>query len=91
MNDVNECLELVSRVLLRCTIFGFVLFLVWFAAFLLAGDLIFRQAQIFGLTQHELNLLHYGGMGLMKLIVILFFLFPYVAIRLVLKKKRSHA
>lgn len=41
---------------------------------------------MFGLTKHELDLIHYCGMGLLKLFVFLFFLFPCIAIRMVLRK-----
>ena len=36
---------------------------------------------------HECALIHYGGMGLVKSFVIVGFLLPYLAIRLVLRKK----
>ena len=37
-------------------------------------------------SPHELSIIHYNGMGLVKLIVICFFFFPWAAIKLVLKK-----
>ena len=43
-------------------------------------------AKMFGLTPHELDLIIYCGLGLHKMIVNLFFLFPWIAIRLVLRK-----
>jgi hypothetical protein len=81
-----ELLDAISKVLLRCTIFGFLLVLVWFAAYLLAGEMIRRQGAWFDLTAHELDVIHYCGMAFVKSCVLLFFLFPYIAIRLVLRK-----
>jgi hypothetical protein len=85
----HELLDAVARVLLRCAVFGFLLLLLWFSVFLLAGDTIYRQGKLFDLTPHELNLIHYCGMGLVKVCVLLFFLFPYLAIRLVLRKRAT--
>ena len=42
---------------------------------------------MFGLSLNELSLIHYSGMAFVKLSVILFFLFPWLAIRLVLRKR----
>jgi hypothetical protein len=42
---------------------------------------------MFGLSKHEMDLIFYCGMGLLKLVVIVLFFFPWVAIRLVLRKR----
>ena len=89
MSDLNETLDTVSQVLWRCFLLGVFFLFVWFAAFFWAGDLIYGQGAMFGLTPHECNLIHYGGMGLVKALVLVFFLFPYIAIRLILKKRRA--
>ena len=44
---------------------------------------------MFGLSPHDLSLIHYGGMAFLKLVVILFFLFPWAAIKLVLRKRAA--
>jgi hypothetical protein len=86
----NEFFKQFSKVLLRCWIFGFALLLVWFAVFLMAGESAHRlHAQIFGLAWHEMQLIFYCGMGLLKLFVLVFFFFPWLAIRLVLRGARS--
>jgi len=48
-----------------------------------------RHGRMFGLSQHELSVIHYCGMAFAKLVVILFFFFPWLAIRLVLKKAKG--
>jgi hypothetical protein len=56
---------------------------------MLAEDLVCRvHGAMFGLTPHELKVIHYCGMGLLKLAVGCFFLFPWLAIRMVLSKAR---
>jgi hypothetical protein len=39
VKETREFFEVLSQVLLRCTVFGFLLLLFWFGAFMLAGDL----------------------------------------------------
>jgi len=87
--DVNEFFDTFAKILLRCWIFGFVLLLIWGGFFVLTPNVIYDlHGSMFGLSPHELNIIHYCGMGLVKLIVICFFFFPWAAIRLVLKKRK---
>jgi len=44
---------------------------------------------VFGLSGHDLNVIHYCGMAFVKLSVILFFLFPWLAIRTVLRNVKG--
>jgi hypothetical protein len=86
MSDANvELFEAIAQVLLYCWIFGFVFLLFWFGMSRLAGRFIQRlHGGMFGLSAHELDVIFYCGMGLLKLLVIQFFFFPWLAIRLVL-------
>lgn len=91
MFDSKQTTEYVGMLakVLRCWIFGFVLLLVWFGAFLLAGDMIHRlHGGMFGISGHELDLIFYSGMGLLKLLVLTFFFFPWLAIRLVTRAEK---
>ena len=70
-----------------CWVFGFVLVTVWFGVYMLAGDFIYRfHGGMFDLSKHELDVIFYCGIGLAKLCVWVFFLIPWAAIRLVLRK-----
>ncbi len=86
MSDANvELFEAFTQVLLYCWIFGFLLLLAWFGIFRLTRNFVQRlHGGMFGLTAHELDVIFYCGMGLLKLGVILFFFFPWLAIRIVL-------
>ena len=86
--DLDERLETLRQVLGRCVILGIALLGLWFAGFLFARGLIYQQGAWFGLTPHECDLIQYGGMGLVKSFVLVFFLLPYVAVRMVLRKRR---
>ena len=44
------------------------------------------HGKMFGLSEHELDLIHYCGIAFVKLCVFLFFLFPWLAIKLVTNK-----
>ena len=86
--EVNDLLDAVAKVLLRCFVFGLVVLLIWFGFFVFAGDWVHEvHRKWFDLGRHEFALIHYCGMGLMKLCLLLFFLFPYLAIRWVLWKR----
>jgi len=86
--DTDDLLDAVAKVLLRCFVLGYAFLLLWFAVYVIGGDALYRlNTNLFGVTQHEMNLLHVFGMTLVKLILFLFFLFPYVAIRWVLRNR----
>jgi len=89
-HETSNLLDAVAKVLLRCFVLGYLFLLLWFGGYLVAGDFIYRlNSRLFGVTQHEMNLMHFFGMALVKLILFVFFLFPYVAIRLVLRSRAS--
>jgi len=86
--ETHDLLDMIAKVLLRCFFLGCLFLLLWAGCYLLAGDLIYRiNGPLFGLTQHEINLMHFYGIVLVKCCVLLFFLFPYIAIRLVLRRE----
>ena len=44
---------------------------------------------MFDITRHEFDVMNYCGMGLLKILVFVGFLIPYIAIRLTAKKQNS--
>jgi len=77
------------RVLFRCWIFGLLFVSFWFALYILAGDVVYRlHEKWFGLSRHKMDVIFYCGMGLSKLLVIVFFFIPWLAIRLVSSKPK---
>ena len=86
-DSTKELLETTKDVLLRCWMFGFVLLVISLGATLLTGNLIHDlHGSMFGLTNHELDLIFYCLMGILKLIVIACFFIPWLSIKLVLKQ-----
>jgi hypothetical protein len=87
--ETIQLLDALARILLRCTVFGFLLVLIWFGSYLLAAGIIRGQGEWFHLTAHDLGVILYCGIGFVKSCVLLFFLIPYVSLRLVLRKKAN--
>ena len=86
--DLITTLEYLSQILLRCFLFAFALLFFVFFMVVLGGDFASSiHSQLFDITKHQFDLIVYGGMIYMKTITFLFFLIPYISIRMVLKKK----
>lgn len=87
--QTTEWLEVIAKIVLRCWIFGFLLLVFWAVVFMLAGNVIHDlHGNMFNLSPHDLNVIHYCGIAFVKLCVILFFFFPWVSIRLVLRNRK---
>jgi hypothetical protein len=89
-DSIRDLLGTLAQILLRCWLISFVLAMFSFVVFTLAGDIIDEMhGKMFGLSSHELDLIIYCGLGLFKLFVFIFFLIPWLAIRLVLRKEKE--
>ncbi len=55
--DVDDLLDAVAKVLGRCFVLGFLFLFLWAGAYLLGGDLIYRQGNMFHLAPHEIDLI----------------------------------
>ena len=86
-DSTRETLVLLNRILLRCWTLGFAVVFIWLGAILLMGNVIHDlHGPMFGLTNHELDVIFYCGLGLWKLAVLACFFIPWLSIKLVLKK-----
>ena len=84
----TEWFDVLAKVLIRCVLFGFLLTTLMFAMFILGSETIYRlHGEWFNLSKDQLNVIFYCFIGTTKLIVWLFFLIPWLAIRWVLKNK----
>jgi len=87
LDSTRDFFDTLAKVLIRCGMIGILLLVFAFVVFMLTGEIIDRlHGKLFGLSAHELNLIIYCWLGLLKLFVFTFFLFPWIAIRLVLRK-----
>jgi len=89
-DSTTEFFRVLAKVLLRCWIFGFLVLFVWLAAIVLGGQTIHRwHGPFFKLSPDQLHVIHYCGLMAVKLIVILFFVVPWIAINLVVRKTKD--
>ena len=88
--STRDFFDTLANILLRCWIIGFVLLALWLGAALLLGETIHKvHGPMFGITRHELDVIFYCGMGMLKVFVLVFFFIPWLSMRLVLKKAKG--
>ena len=76
--------ELLRSTLAWCTVINFGLLLWWYLFFILAHDWMYRvHSKWFKLSVETFDAMHYGGMALFKLGILLFNLAPYFALRII--------
>lgn len=79
-----------SKVLLRCWIIGFGLMFFSLGVILLGGAQVGNvHHMLFDLTDHEVHVIMYCWLGLLKAGILLLFLIPWIAIRLMLNKEND--
>ena len=77
-------IEVIRGVLAWSAVINLGLLLWWFLFFSLAHDWTYRfHGKWFKLTIEQFDALHYGGMAVFKLGILLFNLVPYLALRIV--------
>ena len=84
----NFTLENLATILGGVFLFNLALQLLWALIFIAAHDWMYvMNSRWFGISRHEFDLLNYGLIGFLKIINIAFFLFPYLSIKLLLRRK----
>jgi hypothetical protein len=74
-------IEVTRNCLLGCTVINYGLLLVWFLVFVFAHDWILRiHGRWFRLSRDQFDALHYGGMSIFKIGIILFNLVPFIVL-----------
>ena len=85
MESHKQVLETINRILLRCWILGFVLLFISLGATLMGETIHSLHGSMFGLSVHELDVIFYCWMGLLKIVVLSFFFIPWLSIKMVLR------
>ncbi len=76
--------EIVRGVLGWSALINYGLLIVWFLFFILAHDWMYRiHTRFFTLSSEKFDAMHYGSMAIFKLMVIVFNLVPYIALRII--------
>ena len=87
--ETAEFFDMLAGVLLRCWICGFVLLYISIGVILLAGNFAYRlPGELFGLSKHDLDLILYCSIVVIKLLVLVLFFIPWLAVRLVLRGRK---
>ena len=86
--DFQKHSDIIAAILIRCFFCGMALLMVWFAGFTFAGDWIYEiHSRWFHIPRPSFDAIHYAGMAVTKIAIILFFLLPWLAIKLISGKK----
>jgi hypothetical protein len=86
--NFQKHLDVIAGILIRCFLGGMALLVVWFACFVFAGDWIYQMhSRWFQIPKQSFDAIHYAGMAVTKIAIILFFLLPWIAIKLMSGKK----
>jgi hypothetical protein len=73
--------EVTRHLLLWCTVINYGILLAWFLCFVFAHDTLERlHGRWFHLSHETFDALHYGGMTILKIGILLFNLVPFVAL-----------
>lgn len=77
-------LDLWCRFLLWCLVVNYAFLFAWFAAFVFARDWIRRlHGKWFSLSDDTFDAIHYGGMAIFKVGILIFNLAPLIALHIV--------
>ncbi len=87
----DALLESLAGIFIRCFFLSVGLLLLWFFFYVLGGGewSYSMNSPWSALSRHDYDLLNYCAMAFVKMCAILFFLFPYLSIRMVLQKKKK--
>ena len=76
--------ERITKTLGICFFLTLGLLLIWFVGYLVGGDIAFQiHATMFDIDRREFAVVMYCGMALLKFAAVVFFLIPYVALKIV--------
>ena len=68
--------------LLYCMLFNYIILMIWFIAFIFAKDWMKQvHGQWFELSSTQFDAIHYGGMAVYKIGILLLNLAPYIALK----------
>jgi hypothetical protein len=77
-------IEEIRAFLLFCFVINYGILLLWFLCFFLTHDWLYHwHAKWFRLSREQFNVLHYGGMAIFKIGILLFNLTPFIALWIV--------
>jgi len=95
MEDIMETqmtIEKLAKFFGSCFLLTAGLLVLWFAVFLVWGDFAFNvHSRLFNIQIREWEMINYCGMGFIKILAWVFFLIPYIALKIVGRRKEGSA
>ena len=83
-------IEIVRKALLWCAVINYGILLVWFLFFMLAHDWMYLfHRRWFHLSVEQFDMLHYAGISIFKIGIILLNVVPYIALRISQRTMRT--
>jgi hypothetical protein len=90
MNETDTILKQISGILLRSFIVAMAWLLLWLVIYFVVGNYWFiSHSKLFNITENELSVLNYAGIGLFKILAFCFLLCPYIAIETLIRSQKS--
>ena len=89
-NSVHNMFETIAGVLIRCFVIGIVLLTIWLVIVMAVPDRAWQvHGKFFDLSGEQVVLVQYTGLLMTKIGIFALFLFPYIGIKLALRKRRK--
>ena len=86
--NADELLRKVASVLGWCLVLTIGVMFVWLFFLVCATDLIYRMHSFFfDITEQQMAVTHYAAMAFFKMLATALFLFPYIGLKIVLRKR----
>ena len=77
-------IEILSRFLLWCALLNYALLIVWFLAFLVMRDFVYRMHnKFFRISVEQFSATNYAGIAFYKILILVFNLLPYIALKII--------
>ena len=93
MNDGQRhtiTVEALATILGGSFLISYAILVLWFLMVLFAPDSLYGlNTRWFAITRHEFDLVNYSGIAFLKIINLVFFLCPYLSIKLLLRKRQT--
>lgn len=84
----KHMMEKKANVLIHSFFMNYIFAIIWFCFYLIGKGQVFKyHSKVFDITKHEFTVINYCGIGLLKLLNIFFYLVPYIAIKMMMRKQ----
>jgi hypothetical protein len=90
-NSVDNMFDAIAGVLIRCFVIGIVLLTIWLVIVMGVPDWAWQMhGKFFDLSGEQVVLVQYAGLLMTKVGIFALFLFPYIGIKLALRKRNGN-